>query len=296
MQLDISDKSLPVYKALASSVRLKIIRILSKKKYNVKEMAELLGLSEPITLRHLNKLHEAGIIEFEKAGKNKVSRLKIDDISVQFPQRVSTSLSVYESEIPVGLYTDFSVEPTCGLADQNGFIGQLDEPRYFMDPRRNDARILWFSKGFVDYQFANLLKANDHLKMITLSAELGSEIPLSNNDWPSDITFSLNGIELATWTSLGDFADARGKYTPSWTPRNFNQYGTMVLLVVASNGTWIGGKRVSQVTIEDLQPLPDRLKLRIEVKPDARNVGGCTIFGKSFGNYDESIKVKFYYS
>ncbi|MCI1859124.1 MAG: ArsR family transcriptional regulator [Sporolactobacillus sp.] len=296
MQLDVSDQSLPAYKALASPVRLKIIRFLSMKKYNVKDMAKLLGLSEPITLRHLNKLHEAGIIEFEKSGKNKISRLKIDNISIQFPQRVDTSLGVYESEIPVGLYTDFSVEPTCGLADQNGFIGQLDEPRYFMDPRRRNAQMLWFSKGFVEYQVANFLKATDHLKMITLSAELGSEIPLSNDYWPSDITFTLNGAELGTWTSRGDFADTRGKYTPRWTPRSFNQYGTMVLVLIASDGTWIGGKRVSKISIEDLQPLPARLKLRIEVKPNAKNMGGCTIFGKSFGNYDENMKIKFYYS
>ena len=33
--------------------------------------------------------------------------------------------------------------------------------------------------------------------------EVSSEFPFSNNNWPSDITFSLNGVELGTWTSPG---------------------------------------------------------------------------------------------
>ena len=33
--------------------------------------------------------------------------------------------------------------------------------------------------------------------------------------------------ELGTWTSPGDFADIRGKYTPDWYPDNLNQYGLL---------------------------------------------------------------------
>ncbi|GMA68187.1 hypothetical protein GCM10025884_18140 [Leuconostoc gelidum subsp. gelidum] len=66
MELDIEEKSLVVYKALASDVRLSIIRLLSKNKMSVQNIASALNLSSTIILMHLNKLAEAQIITFEK--------------------------------------------------------------------------------------------------------------------------------------------------------------------------------------------------------------------------------------
>ena len=53
-----------------------------------------------------------------------------------------------------------------------------------------DARILWFTSGFVEYQTPNFLNEEDTLEMLELSVELSSEFPFSNDNWPSDITFS----------------------------------------------------------------------------------------------------------
>ncbi len=58
-----------------------------------------------------------------------------------------------------------------------------------------DARILWFTSGFVEYQSPNFLNAEDTLEMLEVSVEISSEFPFSNDNWPSDITFSLNGVE-----------------------------------------------------------------------------------------------------
>ncbi len=102
MQLDISENSLNVYKALANPVRLKMIQILSHDKLNVKDLANRVGLSNTITLRHLQILADADIITFEKQGHSKVSRLKVDNISVRFPERIYPSFDVYETDIPVG--------------------------------------------------------------------------------------------------------------------------------------------------------------------------------------------------
>jgi predicted transcriptional regulator len=38
------------------------------------------------------------------------------------------------------------------------------------------------------------------------------------------------------------------------------------------------------------------LKLKFEVKEDAANAGGLTIFGCNFGNYNQDIKVRVHYS
>lgn len=56
------------------------------------------------------------------------------------------------------------------------------------------------------------------------------------------------------------------------------------------------GEPLSDVTIADLSTDADMWRLKIEVKEDATNVGGCTLFGKGFGNYDQNIKLKSYYS
>ncbi|MGX7351098.1 transcriptional regulator [Enterococcus canis] len=296
MQLDISEESLPVYEALASNVRLKIIQLLSKNKMNIKELAKELNLSSAIVTMHVKKLEEANIIRTEKVAQNKISSLRVDKIEINFPEKIFNAFDTKETSIPVGHYTNYSIEPTCGLATLTEFIGDVDEPKYFMDPRRMDARILWFTKGFVEYQAINYLEKTEKLEMLEISMEISSEFPFYNDNWPSDITFFLNDIELGTWTSPGDFADIRGKYTPAWYPDNLNQYGLLKTIRISKHLTNMDGIPLSDITIDDLPTHEDIWHLRIEVKEDAKNAGGCTLFGKGFGNYDQDIKIKMFYS
>lgn len=104
--------------------------------------------------------------------------------------------------------------------------------------------------------------------------EISSEFPFSNEVWPSDITFTLNNVELGTWVSPGDFADTRGKYTPEWWPHNINQYGLLKTIRITPHGTYMDGEPMSDVTISDLDTRTEGWKLRIEVKKEAENVGG----------------------
>ncbi|OWA37234.1 transcriptional regulator [Saccharibacillus sp. O16] len=299
MQLEIDQSSLVVYEALASEVRIKIIQLLSKNKMNIKELAEQLGISSPIVIKHIKKLEDAGIIKTEKvpgkSGLQKLSILKVDHIEINFPKKIFHSFDSYETSVPVGHYTDFDLKPTCGLASEKDFIGPVDDPKYFMDPKRMEAEILWFTQGFVQYSVANFLKKEEKLQQFEISMELSSEFPFSNDVWPSDITFTLNGIELGTWTSPGDFADTRGKLTPDWWPHNLNQYGLLKTIRITGHGTYVDGDPMSDISIADLDTSCDRWTLRIEVKEDAENVGGATIFGKKFGNHNQDILFKMYY-
>ncbi|CAM3277006.1 MULTISPECIES: ArsR/SmtB family transcription factor [Saccharibacillus] len=299
MQLEIDHSSLVVYEALASDVRIKIIQLLSKNKMNIKELAAELKISSPIVIKHIKKLEDAGIIKTEKvpgkSGLQKLSILKVDHIEINFPKKIFHSFDSYETSVPVGHYTDFDLKPTCGLASDKDFIGPVDEPKYFMDPKRMDAEILWFTQGFVQYNVANFLKKEEKLQQFEISMELSSEFPFSNDVWPSDLTFTLNGIELGTWTSPGDFADTRGKLTPDWWPHNLNQYGLLKTIRITGHGTYVDGDPMSDVSIADLDTSCDRWTLRIEVKEDAKNVGGATIFGKKFGNHNQDILFKMYY-
>ncbi len=296
MQLDITNDSLAVYEALASDVRIKIIQLLSKNKMNNKELAADLGLSTAIVSMHIRKLEEARIIKTERVGQQKIASLRVDKIEINFPQKIFNAFDILETSIPIGHYTNYDVSPTCGLATTKNFIGLVDQPKYFMDPLRMNAGILWFTKGFVEYQIPNYLNEDNKLEMMEISFEISSEFPFSNNNWPSDITFYLNDIELGTWTSPGDFADTRGKHTPEWYPDNLNQYGLLKTIRVTEHGTYMEGEPLSDVNISDFSSEEDTWHFKVEVNEEAKNVGGCTLFGKGFGNYDQDILFKIFHS
>ena len=57
--------------------------------------------------------------------------------------------------------------------------------------------------------------------------ELSSEVPGTAANWPSDISVSVNKIDIGTWTSPGDFGDKRGVYTPDWWKLKGSQYGML---------------------------------------------------------------------
>lgn len=296
MEVNISYDSLPVFEALASKVRIDIIKLLSKNKLSVKEIAQELQLSSAIVTMHIRKLEEANIIKTERISQKKISSLKIDCINITFPEKIFNAFDTKEFSIPIGHYTNYEIQPTCGLASSNDFIGPVDEPKYFMDPQRMDARILWFNQGFVEYQTPNYFSDQEKIEMIEISLEISSEFPFYNNNWPSDITFYLNDVELGTWTSPGDYGDIRGKYTPAWYPDNLNQYGLLKTIRITNHTTNIDGDTLSNIHLNDLPLDQDIWTFRIEVKDTAKNIGGCTLFGKEFGNYDQDIHFKIYYS
>lgn len=299
MKIDTSEKWLPVYEALASGVRLKIIELLSDRPMNIKELAECLNLSSAILTMHVNKLEKAGIVEGErtrsKGGVQKICRLSIEKLEIEFPQTKVINKKYHKFVIPIGHYTEFDVIPTCGIATTEKIIGFYDDPRYFLDNERVNARILWFTKGFLEYKIPNYLLSSQVSKELEISMELSSEAPGINKNWPSDISFIINGIKVGQWTSPGDFGGDRGKYTPNWWNSDINQYGMLKILRINNYGSFIDGEKISDVTLKDIDIESKQWSLRFAVLDDAEHIGGLTIFGSGFGNYDQDIIVKLYY-
>jgi predicted transcriptional regulator len=55
----------------------------------------------------------------------------------------------------------------------------------------------------------------------------------------------------------------------------------------------VDGLRISAITPQDLDiSAHHSIRLKIEVKPDARHPGGLNIFGRGFGNYDQDIVLR----
>lgn len=300
MEIDISERSLPVFEALASKVRLDVIHLLARRPMNVKELAQTLGLSSAIMTMHIRKLEGANIIRTElrpgKGGRQKMCFLNAHKIEILFPDLTRDTRKYHQTDVPVGHYSDFDVKPTCGLATTDKVIGTFDDPRCFMLPERVDAKILWLGQGYLEYKVPNYLLRSEIPEELEISMELSSEAPFSNSNWPSDISFFFNGVYLGKWTSPGDFGGYRGRYTPDWWDININQYGLMKILRVKKDGCFLDGEKISDVTLDQVDVEKQQWTFRIAVLEDAEHIGGLTLFGSNFGNYDQDLRFRLYYT
>lgn len=246
---------LEIFKALSSEIRILILELLATNQaLNLNEIAKKLNLSNGAITMHIKKLEESGLIEINtsvgKHGIQKVCYLNKDKLIVDLRSKDVDNL--YEVEIQVGHYSNYQAVPTCGLATKDSIIGDFDEPRYFADPQRIESEIIWMAEGFLEYRIPNYLKANQTFREIQFSMEIGSEAPGSNDNYPSDLYFYLNGIEIGFWTSPGDFGDTRGTFNPDWWPPHLNQYGMLKLIRINNEGSFIDGCRISDVTLDDI--------------------------------------------
>jgi predicted transcriptional regulator len=295
------DEGLNIFKALGSDIRIEIIKLLlENQNMNMNELASKLNITNGALTSHIKKLEDCGIITISNEstghGNQKICTVHLDKILVEFNTE-DVSNNIYEANIKIGHYADYMVYPTCGLASPTALIGQVDDPRYFAHPNRYDANILWLTHGYVEYVIPNFIPASQKIDQITISVELSSEAPGSNNIWPSDIFFHINNKCIGTWTSPGDFGDTKGIFNPDWWYPNWNQYGLLKLLAINKEGTFIDGLKISDVSIHDFNfDYRSTLRLKFEVPENAEHVGGLTIFGKSFGNYNQDINVRINYS
>lgn len=285
-----------IFKALNSSVRINIIEILSERNgMNMNALAEHLGITNGAVTMHIKKLEEAGIVQtisnYAKNGIQKNCYVIENKILIEFGN--TNADNVYESELKVGQYSNFKVMPTCGMATKEMIIGEFDNPQVFADPKHIDAGIIWFTTGFLEYRIPNYSAGND-VSEIQISFEIGSEAPYHNNDWPSDIHFSLNGVDLGYWQSPGDIGGVKHSGNPLWWPPHLNQYGFLKLLRINKSGSFIDGRKISNITIEKIlqNRQAEPFILRFSVHPEGENARGFTLYGKNFGRYDQGILAR----
>ena len=297
------DEGLEVFKALGSELRINIIKLLQENhEMNMNELATSLGITNGALTSHIKKLEESGIIQVmtERGGhgNQKICKVAVDKIVVDVEsEETEEDQNIYNTEVKVGHYSDYNVYPTCGLATSKAIVGEVDDPRYFSHPYRINAGILWFTKGYIEYMIPNLLPSATKIDQITVSLEISSEAPGINNDWPSDISIFLNDVKIGTWTSPGDYGDVQGIFTPDWWFPNWNQYGLLKMIVINKKGTFVDGLKISDVTINQFNlDYKSTVRFKFEIEEDAKNIGGITIFGSEFGNYNQDIKVRIAYS
>lgn len=289
-------------KALSSPVRLQILNLLKIKALSIQEIAEMLDIPISSTAHHISCLEEAKLVVTEsQPGLRGSMRVCICSMQSIHIDGAEPNLDPYKNNIiihmPIGNYYSCDVEPTCGLANENGILDTYDSPKSFYSPLRTTAQLIWFHKGRIEYRFPNHCDHDIMPKEISFSMEICSEAPGYMEDWPSDITISVNDKELGTYRSPGDFGSRPGLLTPPTWGSNRTQYGILKTFSFKENGGYIDGTLVNpQITINDLH-LKDSpyISLGIEIKDDAEYIGGINIFGEKFGDYPQGIVMKIIY-
>lgn len=295
------DSGLELFKALGSDLRISLLNLLLKKgSMNMNELANQLNITNGALTSHIKKLEDCGLIlitnEGDGHGNQKICTPQLEQmLFVLTPDTVKQNESI--AELRVGQYSSFDVYPTCGLSTSSAIIGEVDDPRFFVHQDHFMADILWLGKGFIEYTLPNVLPASQKIDEISISLEISSEAPGSNNIWPSDIYFYLNNTCIGMWTSPGDYADVPGLFTPAWWLPNWNQYGLLKTLTINEKGTFMNEERISEFSTKILAFTDrDRIIFKLGVPSTAKQIGGMTLFGRGFGNYNQDIQFKVRYS
>lgn len=290
-----------VFKALSTPMRLRIMEMIYENdQLSMNDLAEALGLTNGAISMHVSKLSEAGLVKIRtssgKRGTMKIVRPRYSRLMIDLAPAKETQCC-YTDDIRIGYYTSCNVAPTCGLSTSKEIIGALDDSRVFSFPERFNAGILWFASGYIEYNLPNHLQAGQTLTELQISFEISSECPEYNEDYPSDIYFSINGTPLGMWISPGDYGARKGYLSPAWWPELLNQYGLLKTLIINSDGCFIDGtNKISSTTIQDLHiNYNSYITFRIEAPRDTANAGGCTLFGEEFGDHNQAIRIKAYY-
>ena len=296
------DSIISICKALSVKERLDIIRLLRTKSMSVVEIANKLSIAVSSVAFHIKVLEDADIILTEvKPGMRGSMRLCSHNIEKIEMELLSEYIIEKEQNIsismPIGLFYDFKVYPTCGMADEEGIIGAYDAPKGFYDPKKINAQLIWFHHGFIEYRFPNKDLIDIHIKNISFTLELCSEAPGYMEEWPSDISIIVNKKLIGIYHSHGDYGERRGLLTPLKWSSYSTQYGILKTFSVNKNGCFIDGELFdNSINIEDLNINGDQyISFIIEVNENAKHVGGVNIFGAKFGDYPQDIIMKVYY-
>lgn len=298
--LEAKEKIVSLGKALSAPERLDILQLLYGRNRIMGEIAKELNLPVSSTAFHLRVLEQAGLVRIEEQpgtrGNTKLCISNADHLVIDLVKRNTEIREIFSAEMPVGAYTSCRVTPTCGLWSREGRIGQEDAEYCFYYPERMHAGMVWSSSGYLEYKFANGVPKGREAKKLTLSMEICSEAPAYKENWKSDITVWINEQDCGLFLSPGDFGARRGRLNPPNYGNGKTQYGLQTIWEVTGTGSFVNGELVSPTTIKQLGiEQQSFITVRIGNKPEARYVGGFTLFGKGFGDYDQDLVLSVEY-
>ena len=283
--------------ALSVPDRIAILRSILLAPKNLSDISEELNIPISSVSRHIDALAAAGLIfvtyQPGRKGHTKFCSQAIVACTIGFSPVTDPDADrkEYAVEMPIGLFTACDISAPCGMLSREAPIGRFDDPDIFFSPARSGAECLWFESGFIGYDFPSDVLRHRKCRELVFSFEICSETFYYNNNWKSDITVTVNGIELVTFTSPGDFGGRRGKYTPEYWAITSTQFGLLKKIAINEQGVFVDYILIhDRVKIGDLKLQKGKsVQLKIGVKEDAEHRGGINLFGRNFGDYPQAI-------
>lgn len=275
---------------LGSPVRLEILeRIQSDKSVNLDTLAKSLRLTNGALTKHIKKLEEVGLIKVTatkgKRGWQKQCSINQDAVLIDVSNEV-VGFGGDAAELPIGLYSDFSVSGHSGLTSVSGYIGLRDERESFLSPARAQAAALWFEKGSLTYLLPEF-RRKKQIQEISFTAEMSPDFIGGGRVDGSRVSFTLNDTNLGSCEIFAPSASRRGFLNPEWYDSKLPQFGSLRTLRVTNNGAFLDGEKLSGQSLS-LIGKPERITLKTE--------SGIMLFGAGFGDYNTHIRVAVTYS
>lgn len=239
--------------------------------------------------------------DYERYGTTYNDKLKVVDIwDVIETYSKLYYIYVIESSLIISNYSvrvDNVFSLYSGLASGEKLLVE-NHPGMMFGKERFQAEYLYNTRaGFLKYNIPNEYVKEGKLSELQISMEISSETFGYNEDFPSDITFSINGTELCTWTCPGSYGDKYGVYTPSWWYPESAKYGLLTTIKIKEKGVFINEEPFNRnIGLSNLN-LSEGIytEFKIEVKPTAKHCGGFCLFGENFGNHNQAIVFTAFY-
>mgnify|MGYP004661333707 CR=1 FL=1 len=292
-----------ISRALSSPIRIEILKLLNKRNYIMSEIADELNLQPSSAAFHLKALEDAGLITSSYSTKYKGTlkhySYSIRDITFRLrpASEKQEPLTPFVFSLSIGEFCNAGFTQRSGMASHSKILVESNPDEMFSSERFKAEYIWNMQDGFLTYAIPNSYAHRQPLTEIQFSMEICSEVMGYNEDFPSDITFSINGVDLCTWTCPGSYGDKYGIYTPSWWYPESTKYGLLTTVKIKEKGVFVNEKLINRnVGLNDLK-LSDGLftELKIEVKKTAHHCGGFSLFGENFGNYNQGIIFTAFY-
>lgn len=288
-----------IVKALNSPLRRSILALVYRNPLNINQIAAALKVHQSTCTVNVQALEEVGLVQSSITagpvkGAQKLCSTDLTEIVIPLHKTENPEENgIITTEMPIGLYTAYECHPPCGLVSEREIIGLFDVCDSFSYPQRAAAQLIWIAGGYMEYGFPKRVPPETRVRSVSFRAELCSEYPGHNAEWPSDITVWINGAEVGTWRAPGDMGGAqRGKLTPTWWLPADTQYGFKKQWTVSGTGSFVDGQRVSDTTLDDLRiDESPRFVVRVGIKEDAECPGGLNLFGAKFGNYPNDLML-----
>lgn len=174
-------------------------------------------------------------------------------------------------------YINFEIflEDTSGLTSLSHLPGDISASKWDSASEVTKQLLTAQGAGYVEYQIPLPADLNpDEITKMELvfeaSSSNGGSRQTEPEKYPSDVTISVNGTEVETLTLPDCPADARGVLT--YIHQNLGNYGYLCR-VQLDKETCLNGDSTEPITV------------RYEVKGNAENRGGLTLYGNRRGRY-----------